>query len=92
MLFEKTLNRKVMGAKQESTEQQPDAPMDLERNGGANGNSNGAHGPSKTWQGYIQGVLWTIRSHIQVLFAKKPQTAKKEHGPASMGKILNLMR
>ncbi|KAF2684468.1 ABC bile acid transporter-like protein [Lentithecium fluviatile CBS 122367] len=88
MLYEKTLNRKVMGAKQEPTNEQSNGHSNTE----TNDDTTGTFEISKSWHGYLQGVLHTLWSRIRPLFAKKPKAAKKKDDPASMGKILNLMR
>ncbi|KAF2877433.1 P-loop containing nucleoside triphosphate hydrolase protein [Massariosphaeria phaeospora] len=84
MLYEKTLNRKILGAKQELKEEET-------VNGNANGQSDQAmNGQPKTSPKlYIHKLLASLRSP----FLKKAKTeGKKEKEPASMGKILNLMR
>jgi ABC-type multidrug transport system fused ATPase/permease subunit len=88
MLYEKTLNRKVMGASQESTEEQPSDHADTETNGHANGSEEA----SKSWGKSIQSGFRNIRHRFRSLFKKKPKVEEKKDEPASMGKILNLMR
>lgn len=94
MLFEKTLNRKILGAKQDSVEE----PSNGHTNGNTNGEPNGAatnhsNGSTTKHRGHFQRVFGSSFSFVRNLFKRKPVEAeKKEDGPASMGKILNLMR
>ncbi|KAF2105786.1 hypothetical protein BDV96DRAFT_655260 [Lophiotrema nucula] len=89
MLYEKTLNRKILGAKQEAKEEQPS-------NGETNGHANGdvddeANGSAKKTQGSWARKLWGF---VRTIFSKNLKTSQpdKAREAASMGKILNLMR
>jgi hypothetical protein len=79
MLYEKTLNRKILGAKSEAKEEDTRA----EENGHAD---EAQHKPS--FMGWVRQVITSLRS----IFSKKPKEPEKEKEAASMGKILNLMR
>jgi hypothetical protein len=92
MLYEKTLNRKVMGAKQDSTDEQPKAHVDTETNDHANDDANGALQLSKSSPSYVRNALRMGWLYIRSSFQRGSKVEKKEDGPASMGKILNLMR
>ncbi|KAF1980150.1 ABC bile acid transporter-like protein [Bimuria novae-zelandiae CBS 107.79] len=86
MLYEKTLNRKILGAKQEPIEEQSNGHDDSEANGTANGST--IKGSS-----HFQQVFGGPFRFIRNLFKRKPaEPEKKEDAAASMGKILNLMR
>lgn len=89
MLYEKTLNRKILGAKQESTEDQSNGHSNGESNGSANGNANGS---ATKEPGHFRKVFGGPVRFIANLFRRKPVEEKKEDAAASMGKILNLMR
>lgn len=82
MLYEKTLNRKIMGAKQENKE---DNPNGQSVNGEANGN---AEPPS----GKRQGALARLFALLRAKFSRQHKKVDKEKAAASMGRILNLMR
>jgi ABC-type multidrug transport system fused ATPase/permease subunit len=88
MLYEKTLNRKIMGAKQEEKEEQTNGHSDAVNGSGLNGESGESpeiiKNKSKSW---FQRSIALVRS----AFAKKPKK-EEERVAASMGKILNLMR
>jgi ABC-type multidrug transport system fused ATPase/permease subunit len=88
MLYEKTLNRKVMGANQESTEEQTNGHANNETNGSADGSPE----LNKNWHGYLRAVFWAIWARVRSLLKREPKAEEKKAGPASMGKILNLMR
>lgn len=97
MLYEKTLNRKIIGAKQAETEQPAETETQNHTNGDANANQNGQRDISrqgnKAEQGFIQRLFHNIRSLFQTIFAKKSKSESKvQDQAASMGKILNLMR
>ncbi|KAF1960533.1 ABC bile acid transporter-like protein [Byssothecium circinans] len=89
MLYEKTLNRKILGAKQD-----PDTQANGETNntnGHANG-SNGTAGSSKYQPGWLKRTFFGFFSWIRSIFTKKKAEEEKKVEPASLGKILNLMR
>lgn len=88
MLYEKTLNRKIMGAKQEEKEEHTNGHSDSANGQGLNGGSEESPEISKD-----KSKSWFERSAalIRSAFAKKPKK-EKERVAASMGKILNLMR
>jgi len=97
MLYEKTLNRKIIGAKQAETEHLSETETEDHTNGHANGSGNGqSHNPmqgSKGEQNFIQNLFHNMRSVFKSAFAKKSKSdLKAEDQAASMGKILNLMR
>ncbi|KAH7121179.1 hypothetical protein B0J11DRAFT_581926 [Dendryphion nanum] len=88
MLYEKTLNRKILGAKQDEKEEEH-ANGNGVSNGNGNGEANGNVHPKKGWRGFPQSIFHTFKS----TFSRQPKVEeKKEKEPASMGKILNLMR
>lgn len=91
MLFEKTLNRKILGAKQEADEH-ANGYASNGTNGQTNGQANGSLQPSKGLQKRLGGVLHTLFAGFRSLFAKKQKKDEKKQNAASMGKILNLMR
>ena len=83
MLYEKNLNRKILGAQ---LQPQPDT----------SGETNGC--PAKTsWQAYPQTLLQNFLATCERLFSRGRRKEEAEQKPpvqqaASMGKILNLMR
>jgi ABC-type multidrug transport system fused ATPase/permease subunit len=90
MLYEKTLHRKILGAKQDAKEEQTGDHNVHAVNEANNENGNGPEDAStkapKTW---TQRVLASLRS----VFTKNIKTqVKDDKQAASMGKILNLMR
>ncbi|RMZ73353.1 bile acid transporter [Pyrenophora seminiperda CCB06] len=88
MLYEKTLHRKILGAKQKSE----DVHTNGHRNGEADEVSNqNDHGAPETSKQSSLSWLQRMKFSAQTVFTKKPKT-KEEKDPASMGKILNLMR
>jgi hypothetical protein len=96
MLYEKTLNRKILGAKQPESEQNGDANANGEANGHGNGSANGeadpaAKGVKGLWAS-MKTLSRNIWSHMRSMFSKKSKTEPKKEEAASMGKILNLMR
>lgn len=84
MIFEKTLARKIIGAPKKS---ESDAGEDEAANGNANNTSNQA----KHSRFHPQALRQKVQYALQWFFTSK---AEKKEGkePASMGKILNLMR
>ena len=98
MLYEKTLDRKILGAKQEkeggedihtTNDEETDGLIDREENGDANGPSDSA----KASRSQHQSLLLSVWTSISSLFLRKGRIeSKKEKEAASMGKILNLMR
>jgi ABC-type multidrug transport system fused ATPase/permease subunit len=101
MLYEKTLNRKILGAKQAST---PVEPSNGQENGESNGNSsgdingnssegtNGSMSTNKRPEATLTSLFRKLYGSMPSLFSKKAKQADKESDAASMGKILNLMR
>ncbi|KAF2019292.1 ABC bile acid transporter-like protein [Aaosphaeria arxii CBS 175.79] len=91
MLYEKTLNRKIIGAKQKS-----ETALDDQSNAGISGTTNGiSDGQEEATKAKETGpfALW---HKLRAVFGsqrqkKTPEEADKK-GAASMGKILNLMR
>ncbi|KAF2795880.1 ABC bile acid transporter-like protein [Melanomma pulvis-pyrius CBS 109.77] len=102
MLYEKTLNRKILSAKQELNPSEPfngHANGDLsgdqngETNGETNGGANGTLPTSKKPQSPAKTLVRQLLGPISSLFSNKAKLeAKAEKDAASMGKILNLMR
>ena len=90
MLYEKTLNRKILGAKQEK----PEKPQNGQGNGSTPGAEiDDANGPIDADKNVSQP--WFIRTGASVrsFFSwKKTEQVSSEKEAASMGKILNLMR
>ncbi|KAF9734776.1 hypothetical protein PMIN03_003396 [Paraphaeosphaeria minitans] len=92
MLFEKTLNRKILGAKQKP-EEQPNGHINGDLDEAANGHIEEESAKGRTWPGHVRWAFLGPLLFIQNLFAKKPaEPEKKDDEAASMGKILNLMR
>ncbi|CAO2652813.1 Nn.00g022240.m01.CDS01 [Neocucurbitaria sp. VM-36] len=90
MLYEKTLNRKILGAKQEVKAEPTNGHMNGDGPVNENGETNGSHEPSKgTPQGWLKRIAASIRS---IFTRKATRDAEKDKEPASTGKILNLMR
>ena len=102
MLYEKTLNRKILGAKQEAKEEAQNGSSNGNLNGVVNshadeetraepnGETNTSTQPVKTAPQSRLGRLWSrIRSLVS---RKKKEEKEEENAAASMGKILNLMR
>lgn len=90
MLYEKTLHRKILGARQdEKNAQIPDDDISQVREDN-NGETHAENGtpkpPTKNW---YQFLLAAIRPSTK---KNGEKATKKENDPASMGKILNLMR
>jgi ABC-type multidrug transport system fused ATPase/permease subunit len=88
MLYEKTLNRKIMGAKQDEKEEHTNGRTDAVNGNGLDGGSEESSeiikDTSKSW---FQRTVALLQS----AFARKPKK-EEERSAASMGKILNLMR
>jgi len=90
MLYEKTLNRKILGAKQEAKEERT--------NGNANGDTPGIDTADASTPPHVRKPTspgWFIRAVtlVRAVFARKPkERVKEDKEAASMGKILNLMR
>jgi hypothetical protein len=90
MLYEKTLNRKILGAKQEVKQEPTNGHSNGDSLEEGNGHTNGNHDTNKQPSDHL---LKRIGSAMWSIFKKKPKTeTKEEKDPASMGKILNLMR
>ncbi|KAF1843379.1 P-loop containing nucleoside triphosphate hydrolase protein [Cucurbitaria berberidis CBS 394.84] len=90
MLYEKTLNRKILGAKQEAKAEPQNGHTNGEDLTAESGETNGNHGASKT---VSQGWLKRLSVSFRLAFTRKPkEEAEREKEPASAGKILNLMR
>ncbi|KAF2650383.1 ABC bile acid transporter-like protein [Lophiostoma macrostomum CBS 122681] len=98
MLYEKTLNRKILGAKQKPKEEQAttdgaNGDTAQHTNGDAITSSNGIIGHSKSWRRSPVTILRQSLILIWSIFSKKPkQIPKEDQEAASMGKILNIMR
>ncbi|KAH9868882.1 hypothetical protein J1614_007957 [Plenodomus biglobosus] len=91
MLYEKTLNRKILGAKQEAKEGSSNGHPNSETPGIDTGNTAIL---SHVTEGTSPGWFARMISFVRLLFTKKPkeEAEKEEKQAASMGKILNLMR
>jgi ABC-type multidrug transport system fused ATPase/permease subunit len=90
MLFEKTLNRKILGAKQEKDEEHTNGHTDNGNDQVLDGERNGSDVPSKSEsRGWFTHLLAIVQSPFS---RKSNKKAEKEKVAASMGKILNLMR
>jgi ABC-type multidrug transport system fused ATPase/permease subunit len=86
MLYEKTLHRKILGAKQETKSDQTNGYNDDVINEARNGEPPGTYEIANNVSG---GFL----HRFNAFFTRKPKdVVKKEKDPAPMGKILNLMR
>ena len=83
MIYEKTLNRKILGAKEEHPNGQSNRDANAEGNGHAQGELTKTE--SQTW---LSQLLESFRR----IYLKKPKATGEERVAASMGKILNLMR
>lgn len=94
MIYEKTLNRKILGAKQPESGQSPNGEANGNANGHVNGNgeANGSAQGSKPSKGLPNRFYSHIRQLLSSVFSKKKPEPTVEKEPASMGKILNLMR
>ena len=96
MLFEKTLNRKIVATiedkEQKENETSSDEETDTDNTPNANGTSetqgllNGQDNKSDEKQTFLSKVLKPFRR------SKRPAPMTEDNAPASMGKILNLMR
>lgn len=85
MLYEKTLNRKIMGAKQEAKDEHTNGHADNEDNRTSNGNREEPNKEdTRTW-------LVSMFALARSAFSRKPKK-ETEKVAANMGKILNLMR
>ncbi|KAH7382532.1 P-loop containing nucleoside triphosphate hydrolase protein [Phaeosphaeria sp. MPI-PUGE-AT-0046c] len=82
MLYEKTLNRKIMGAKQELKDENGN---DQSLNGEINVN---AEPDNRKRQGFLTRLFAPLRAK----FTRQPKKVDKAKAAASMGRILNLMR
>lgn len=96
MLFEKTLNRKIVATIEDKDQKENDATSDEETNTDTTPNGNGT---SET-QGLLNGQdnksdeKQTFLSKVLKPFrrSKRPAPMTEDNAPASMGKIFNLMR
>ncbi|KAF2125145.1 P-loop containing nucleoside triphosphate hydrolase protein [Dothidotthia symphoricarpi CBS 119687] len=86
MLYEKTLNRKILGAKPEVKDEPQDDVSNGEPQEAADDESLNASEPSP------QGWLGSLSSSMRSLFTRPKNEPKREKDAASMGKILNIMR
>jgi ABC-type multidrug transport system fused ATPase/permease subunit len=86
MLYEKTLNRKIMGAKQEEKEEHANGHNNIENSNGQN-----VDGAEQAGRDKPQNRLMRLFASIRPAFSRKPGE-QKEKVAASSGKILNLMR
>ncbi|ORY09507.1 hypothetical protein BCR34DRAFT_602769 [Clohesyomyces aquaticus] len=106
MLFEKTLDRKILGVKQDSKPEENSngdanggngaSNSHTETNGASSGHAeaNGSGHQSKHRRGSPRAVLRRLYELLRTPFARKSEASKngESRDGASMGKILNLMR
>jgi hypothetical protein len=95
MLYEKTLNRKILGAKQEpKKERDADGAVNGEADANGNGHQNGqAEGTTASGKQGLKASASRIWNLFRPAFFGKPKAKVQDEKPAaSMGKILNLMR
>ncbi|KAF2002299.1 P-loop containing nucleoside triphosphate hydrolase protein [Amniculicola lignicola CBS 123094] len=91
MLYEKTMNRKILGAKQEVKPEQINGHTNGDANGETNGTANRISGPTSVSNSPLHLFLRALAA-VRSVFKKKEKAPEVEKGAASMGKILNLMR
>ncbi|KAH8709993.1 hypothetical protein GQ44DRAFT_454583 [Phaeosphaeriaceae sp. PMI808] len=90
MLYEKTLNRKILGAKQNTKDSQLNGRNNDEHNQSVDGENSNLNGSGKVAP---HGWFTRLFAYIRSLLLRKPtQEVEEERVAASMGKILNLMR
>ena len=90
MLYEKTLSRKTLGLLPESKAEDPQ-----EENGsdGVNGHATGVSKPSSRVKKMVDRIRESRLMHVLRLPRREQEVTKHEAKlPASLGKILNLMR
>lgn len=102
MLYEKTLNRKILGANQESKEKSNSSISNGHTNGDSNGHADGetsaepngeSNMPTQPPKAAPQSKLAILWSRILSSVSRKKKDEKEEeNAAASTGKILNLMR
>ena len=100
MLFEKTLNRKIISTIQNKPESEEDhtETLNTETNSTDEDGSedqgllNGRSTKANDEKSFLSKVLNKTRSTFALLGRKKKASVTEDNGPASMGKILNLMR
>jgi hypothetical protein len=98
MLYEKTMNRKILGAKQQPKEEQATTSgtigeTDQHTNGDAITSSNGSVDDSKSWRKSSQTFLRRLSDSVRSIVSRKAkQSTVEDKEPASTGKILNIMR
>lgn len=102
MLFEKTLNRKIVATikDEEKKEDGEDTNEEIDSVNPPNGNGtsemqgslNGQDSKSTGKQSFFFKVFWKTWSGIRFKNSKKTTPVTEDNAPASMGKILNLMR
>lgn len=86
MLYEKTLHRKILGAKQEEPKEQSNGQTGTEETEPDN------HGSNQSCKDLSQGLFSRTISSVRSFFSRRPEEVKKEKSEATIGKILNLMR
>ncbi|KAG9908409.1 ABC bile acid transporter, partial [Aureobasidium melanogenum] len=102
MLFEKTLNRKIVATIKDDEVKENDEDMNGEPDSDSSPNGNGASerqgllnghdSKSNQKQSFLSKVFRKTWPGIRFRSNKKPKPANEDNAPASMGKILNLMR
>ncbi|KAF2260724.1 hypothetical protein CC78DRAFT_620017 [Lojkania enalia] len=97
MLYEKTLNRKIIGAQQEAKDgEQANGRANGETNttidGDASDHANGLEHPDKDSRNLSRKLFKRLWSTIGILFLRRKKKNIEAKDGASMGKILNLMR
>lgn len=86
MLYEKTLNRKILGAKQMQKDEEPSNVI-------SNGHANGHLKLEQKWYHSLLGFFKRVYGFVISPFRSR-KAAKKvtDEDAASMGKILNIMK
>ncbi|TIA13351.1 P-loop containing nucleoside triphosphate hydrolase protein [Aureobasidium pullulans] len=102
MLYEKTLNRKIVATIKDKTENQVDETQDEDsdrdmpssEDGGDESSRllNGHTSKTNEKQSFLSKILKKTRAGLPFSRSKKSTPVTEDNAPASMGKILNLMR
>lgn len=97
MLYEKTLNRKILGAKQPKSPENTSTTNTTENDGATSTHTSGGiedEQRPRNVQADIQHFFRKVWSSMRAIFSKKPkiENIDEDNASASTGKILNLMR
>jgi len=97
MLYEKTLNRKILGAKQPKSPENTSTTTTTENDGATSTHTSGGiedEQRPRNVQADIQHFFRKVWSSMRAIFSKKPkiENIDEDNASASTGKILNLMR